>query len=660
MPKSPVRIEDLYQIKYLREISLSPDGQKIAYTLEWMDRADNKYYCNLFVVDRRGHVRCYIRGKKAVRQPRWSPNGCLISFLLTEKEKSNIWAIPADGGEAYQVTNTDGSFGAYAWIPGSQFLVAEFTEKKIDPDRQPDQDKPPLYYRITAPRYKLDNVGMLPEEKPHLWLIHVRTGRMRQITFGPNGDHDPAPSPDGQAIAYVSNRQPDHHDKPMYWDLFVCGSNGRNEHRLAAPAGFKARPCFTPDGKALAYIGTDNPEDFRIRYDDIWLIPLKGGRPRNLTARLELCVGDAIIDDLGHHGDAQLKFDRPAEHVYFPVTENGACVLYRLSVNQTTAIRIFGAKERIYAFDFDGRQTFALAASTPVDPGNLYLAVDGKRTQLTDLNRQLARRRLIARPTEIWFKGDGGEPVQGWLIKPTAKSAQPPYPLAVQIHGGPHTSYGYSFFHEFQVLAGNGVAVFYSNPHGSMGRSERFAQSLHRRWGIPDANDILKGIKSMLRSQPDLDPRRIAVMGGSYGGFMTNWLIGHTNIFKAAITMRSVVNMLSFITTDFGYTLGREFWGHWWEKDNFHRYWRMSPLRYARNMKTPLLILHSEQDHRCPISQAEELYMTLKTMRRQVEMIRFPAESHELSRHGTPRRREKRLFFIVDFLNRRLKKTGKK
>jgi len=655
MPKTAIKIEDLYRIKYLREITLSPDGRKVAYTVEWLDRKDNKYYSNLFVADPNGTNRCFIRGKKNIHRPRWSPNGRLIAFLLTDKDKTNIWTIPVDGGEANQVTDVDGSFGSYTWVPAGSQLVAEYTVKKIDPDRQPDKDKPPLYYHITKPRYKLDNVGMLPDEKPHIWTVNIRTGRMKQITFGPHGDHDPAVAPDGRTIAYVSNRKQDHYDKPMYWDIFICRLNGRNERRLPTPAGPKGRPCFAPDGRSVAYIGCEDPEDFSIRYDDIWLVPTSGGRARNLTVRRELCVGDAVIDDLGFHGDAQLKFDRRGANIYFPVTEKGACVLYRVETATGGVAKVLGDKERIYAFDHDGRTNFALAISTPADPGNLYLAAGAKRTRLTDLNRDFARQRLIGEPKEVWFKGDRNERIQGWLIKPPLHTAARRYPLAVQVHGGPHTAYGYSFFHEFQVLAGSGIAVFYCNPHGSMGVSERFAKALHLRWGIPDSVDILKGIKWLTGQNRDLDPKRMAVMGGSYGGFMTNWLIGHTKIFRAAVTMRSVVNMLSFISTDFGYTLGREFVGHWWDKDNFRFYWNMSPLKYARQMTTPLLILHSEQDHRCPISQAEELYITLKTLKRDVEMVRFPAESHELSRHGAPRRREKRLFFIIEFLNRHLK-----
>lgn len=655
MKKTNIRIDDLYKIKYLREIALSPDGKKIVYTVEWMDKKDNKYYRNLYVVDINGKIRHFIRGKKNLSLPRWSPDGKLIAFLMTDKEKTNIWAIPADGGEAYQITDTEGSFGNFLWTPDGKGLVSVFTEKKMDPIRQPDKDKPPLYFRITKPVYKLDNAGMLPSERPHIWKINVRSGKMRQITFGPNGDGDLAISPDGRKIAYVSNRQKDFYGHPLHLDIFVGNLGGRNETRLNTPAGPKGRPAFSPDGRSVAYIGCEGPEDFSIRYDYIWRVPVHGGRAVNLTGKHELCVGDQVIDDLGMHGDAFLKYDRRSENIYFPVTEKGAAVIYRVEIATRNVARAAGDRERIYAFDFDGQNTFALASSTPIDPGNLFILSGGKRVRLTDLNRDLLSRRRIGPPEEFWFKGDKNDRVQGWLLKPPDFQKNKKYPLAVQIHGGPHTAYGYSFFHEFQLLAGNGIAVLYTNPHGSMGYREKFAKDLHLRWGIPDSVDILKAIKILTGTRKYLDAKRVAVMGGSYGGFMTNWLIGHTNTFRAAITMRSVVNMLSFISTDFGYTLGREFKGHWWEKNNFQFYWNMSPLKYARNINTPLLILHGEQDHRCPIGQAEELYITLKTLKRDVEMIRFPGESHELSRHGTPRRREKRLYFILEFLNRHLK-----
>jgi acylaminoacyl-peptidase len=316
--------------------------------------------------------------------------------------------------------------------------------------------------------------------------------------------------------------------------------------------------------------------------------------------------------------------------------------------------KILGSDERVYAFDYDGKNTFALAISNPTDPGNLFLVKDNVRKQLTYLNKNYLKIRRLATPEEFRWQGYGGDEIHGWLLKPPNFRSDKKYPLIVEIHGGPHAAYGNSLFHEFQVLAANGYIVFYSNPHGSVGYGERFARALHNRWGIPDTKDIMKAI-ALITRRKYVDRTRMGVMGGSYGGFMTNWIIGHTSVFKAAVSMRSVVNMLSFLSSDFGFSIPKEFKGNWWNKRNFQFYWDMSPLKYVQKMKTPLLIIHSEQDHRCPIGQAEELFTSLKLLKRDVEMVRFPGEPHGLSRHGSPRRREKRLEFILDFIDRHLK-----
>ncbi|UCD19356.1 MAG: S9 family peptidase, partial [candidate division WOR-3 bacterium] len=343
------------------------------------------------------------------------------------------------------------------------------------------------------------------------------------------------------------------------------------------------------------------------------------------------------------------------KYVYDITTDHGDFCLYSVHINSRKVVKLTGTNERIYDFDHDRKNTWALAISNSRDPGNLYLLRDGSRKQLTHLNRNYLKSRRIVQPEEIYWRGFGSHEIHGWLLKPPNFRSTRKYPLIVQIHGGPHAAYGNSLFHEFQVLAAHGFLVFYSNPHGSVGYGEKFARALHRRWGIPDTQDLLRGIKALARRKY-VDRKRMAVMGGSYGGFMTNWLIGHTNIFRAAVTMRSVVNMLSFSTSDFGFSLSKEFKGHWWEKRNFQFYWNMSPLKYVKRIRTPLLIIHSEQDHRCPIGQAEELFVALKLLGRDVEMVRFPVDCHELSRHGSPRRREKRLEFILDFVSRHLKK----
>jgi len=657
MKKRLVDIQDLYKMRFLREIALSPDGGKIAYTVEWMDKKKNKYFSNLYVIDVDGRKRQFIRGNKDIKNPKWSPNGKYISYIMTDGEKKtqDIWVIPGDGGEAYQVTKTEGFFGKYVWSPDSRNIICEFLVKKEEKERIPEKGKPPLYYHMKHLWYKLDGKGMLPTERSHIWKTNVRSGKMKQLTFGENGDGDPSISPDGSKIVFISNRQKNYEEKMLYVDILVIDNDGKNVRKIKTPAGPKYMPVFSPDGRYIAYIGRKHPEQFvGWRNEHIWLVPQRGGKAVNISKSFDRTFLALVIDDLGNYAQNYPIFSKDGRFIYYITADHGNNNLYGIDIKTKKVVKLFGDSEVIYAFDYDGKDTFALAIADPVDPGELHLLKDKKLKKLTNINSDYHRTHRISRPQEFRFKGDKGHVFQGWLLMPPNFNKKKKYPLIVQIHGGPHALYGNSFFHEFQVLAAHGYIVFYSNPHGSQGYGERFARALHLRWGIPDTKDVLKAVR-LLSKRRSIDAKRMGVMGGSYGGFMTNWIIGHTNIFKVAVTMRSVVNMLSFFSSDFGFSLHKEFKGYWWDKHNFRFYWNMSPLKYVKNMKTPLLIIHSEQDHRCPINQAEELFVALKLLKRDVEMVRFPLEPHGLSRHGSPRRREKRLEFILKFIDRYLK-----
>jgi len=660
MKKRVISLEDLYILKFIREISLSPDGKRIAYTVEWLGKKENKYYTNLYVVDAKGHSRHFIRGNKNIHLPKWSPNGKSISFIQTEikkgEMKQGLWMIPADGGEAYAITKEDGFFGQYVWSPDNRYIICEFTKRKEDKERIPDKGKPPLYYHVRRPWYKLDGRGMLPDERPHIWKVNIRSGRMDQLTDNKNGDSDPAISPDGKKVAFITNVHDDFEAKLLYSDICLIDTNGKKQRKVKTPEGPKRVVVFSPDGRYLTYIGREHPKDFvgwRLSY--VYQVPVRGGKTVNLTRSFDRTFSALVVDDLGHYAHNTPVYSEDGRFLYLPTADNGSVNLYAIDTKLRRVVKIYGDREIVYAFDHNGENTFVVASSNPTDPGNIHLIHDGKPKQLTDINKRYTTSRYIPEPEDFWFTGDNGDRIQGWVLKPPRFRTGKKYPLLVQIHGGPHAAYGYSLFHEFQVLAAQGYVVFYSNPHGSIGYGEKFARALHLRWGIPDTKDIMKALQT-LKKRPYVDGKRLGVMGGSYGGFMTNWIIGHTNMFKVAVTMRSVVNMLSFFSSDFGFALAREFKGPWWEKRNFKFYWDMSPLKYVTRMKTPLLIIHSEQDHRCPISQGEELYVALKELKREVEMVRFPMEPHGLSRHGSPRRREKRLKFIVDFVDRYLKK----
>jgi dipeptidyl aminopeptidase/acylaminoacyl peptidase len=318
-------------------------------------------------------------------------------------------------------------------------------------------------------------------------------------------------------------------------------------------------------------------------------------------------------------------------------------------------ITVPGRRE-VLAFDVarDGQQ-LAFVASTPQRPPDLYVArLDGEdERRLTDFNAQFLSAKQVRPVEEMWYVAPDGVEIQGWVIKPPGFDPAGSYPLVVEIHGGPHSMWGpstRSMWHEWQCLAAQGYVVFWCNPRGSDGYGYAFRDAIHSRWGEMDMPDILAGVDHLV-AQGYIDTDRMAVTGGSYGGFMTTWIVGHDQRFAAAATQRGVYHLTSFFgTTDIPELIEGEFDAQPWEA--YERLWQRSPLAAVKEIQTPLLILHSERDYRVPIPDAEQLYLMLRWLGREVAFVRYPREGHELSRSGEPRHRVDRLTRIVEWFNR--------
>jgi dipeptidyl aminopeptidase/acylaminoacyl peptidase len=287
----------------------------------------------------------------------------------------------------------------------------------------------------------------------------------------------------------------------------------------------------------------------------------------------------------------------------------------------------------------------------PTDPGDVFGLDGADERRLTTVNEALLASLDLATPEPLEIVGAGGQPIQGWFLPGRGRGKRP---LILEIHGGPHALYGNAFFHEFQVLAANGYHVLYTNPRGSKGYGEQFCSEIAGGWGNLDYQDLMAAT-DLIVQRPDVDAERLGVAGGSYGGYMTNWIVGHTDRFKAAVTMRCLSNFVSFYgTSDIGpWFAARELQGllH----DQIERYWQLSPLAHVTKVNTPILILHGEQDLRCPQEQAEQWFISLRRLGKTAEFVRFPEESHDLSRSGRPDRRLLRLGQIVGWFDRFLK-----
>ena len=634
--------EDLASFRFPGDPRISPDSTRILYTVRIID--GEKYFQHLWIGEAQ-----FTSGKVVDAAPRWSPDGSRIAFVRTRDEESQVWILPVAGGEPRPLTDLPpGKIKALEWSPDGVLLAIVF-HKDPAPELRKEK-KQPVARHITRLRYREEGVGFFDPERDHVHVVGVDDGRIVQLTRGEWDDSAPAWSPDGRSIAFVSNRHPDADYRLDDLDLWVVPSGGGEPRKIPTPRGPVDAPAWSPDGKRIAYIGHDKPDGaWGAANLHVWVVAAGGAEPaRDLFPGFDRPCEDAVISDTkSFGGGASLPaWSDDGGQLTFLASDSGSCHLYRVPASGGAPEPITHGDREVMGFSH-ARGRFALSVSDASNIGDLYEFVPGSEPRrLTFLNRKLFEELRLSTPEPF----DTG--VQGWLLKPPGFDPEKKYPLLLEIHGGPRALYGHAFFHEFQVLAARGYVVLYTNPHGSQGYGEAFADSIRSDWGNLDYQDLMKSVDAAVKL-PYVDGDRLGVLGGSYGGYMTNWIVGHTDRFKAAITMRCVSNLFSFYgTSDIGTEDSREF--TWPAFENPEHYAKLSPVSYVKDIKTPLLILHSEGDLRCPIEQAEQMYVMLKAMKREVEFVRFPEENHDLSRGGRPDRRLARLEFILRWWEKHL------
>lgn len=678
-----ITIEDLADIELISDPRISPDGQRVAYVVTTPDTETDGYRSRIWVSPLHGGPPiCFTAGRKD-SAPRWSPDGSKLAFISPRDEdsreasgepKAQVWVLDTSGGEAWQVTRARHGASEPVWSPdGSRlaFLARAGGREQGPGDAKPGEQQatPSDVLHITEIHYKADGTHhlLVDEGYKHIFVANLlghggyedyEPQGGQQVTDGPWDDGPPVWAPGGDALIFSSNRTPDRYFND-HSDLWVVPAAGGEARKLTTTKGPCVAPSVSPDGQTVAYFGHDNPEPYgKYANSNLWTVPLDGGSPpRNLTEHFDRSLTTGVGSDLRAGSPQQAPVWAPdGRTLYVPAIERGAAWIYQVDLASGNPTRVLGGDRSVmnFALTPDGR-TLAFTATETLNPGDLY-ALDveaGHERRLTALNDELLQQLDLREPEHLVYQGPDGWEIDGWLLKPAGFTAGKRYPLILEIHGGPASQYGYTFFHEFQLLAAQGYGVLYTNPRGSTGRTAAFTVANRARWGEEDYGDIMAGLEVALQ-RDWVDAERLGVAGGSFGGFMTNWIVGHTDRFKAAVTMRCVSNLLSFFgTSDIGYTfIETQFQTEPWE--NVERLLHYSPITYAKNITTPLLILHSECDYRCPIEQGEQLFVTLKKLGRETEFVRFPDEDHNLSRSGKPAHRAERLRHILRWFDRYL------
>jgi dipeptidyl aminopeptidase/acylaminoacyl peptidase len=646
-----MRPDDVFALTGVGDPRLSPDGRRVAYVVQSIDREENAYRGAIWIapVDASQEPRQFTTGERNDSLPRWSPDGRWLAFVSNRhgEEASTppeLYVMPADGGEPRRLTHGKEGVEEIAWSPDSRRLA--FSRRVRDEAYEEEDERKRAPRRFTRVFFKLDSVGWTGDRRKHLFLVDL-DGTERQLTDGDCEDEAPAWSPDGKRIVFTSMRG-ERWDVELVEALYEleADAEGAEPRRLSAQDEAATLASFSPDGSSIAY--RHEPEDGTYPHNgQIAVMRADGSERRILTTSLDRqCTPYPLVREPVWDGD----------RIAFRVEDGGNVHIYGVPADGSGEPELLvGGEQSTGLYDLvDGLLVYT--ASTHTRPHELFTS--GR--QLTAVCDEFVAGRELSEAERFTATSADGTEVDGWLVRPAGFDEGRTYPLLLSIHGGPFTQYGTGFFDEFQVYAGAGYAVLFANPRGGSGYSEAWGRAIRGTgggagpgWGSVDFEDLMAVVDTALERYPFLDAERMGVLGGSYGGYMTSWIVGHTNRFKAALSERAVNHLVSaFGSSDVFWIFERQFGGPMWE--HLDDWLRMSPATYARDIETPVLVVHSEDDLRCNVEQGEHLFTLLRLLGKEVEMLRFPGESHELSRAGSPTHRVQRFEAILEWFGRHL------
>ncbi|MCA0986911.1 S9 family peptidase [Guptibacillus algicola] len=654
--KENLQADSLYNLAFVGDPQLSPDGKKIVYVKKKIT-SDHEYASYLVMVDGETGEEVPWTSPSSPHldsSPRWSPDGEKLAFVSNRSGENQIWIISALGGEAFQLTSLENGAGSPVWKPdGSALLVLC---NRYPKGKKEEANKKKTALVVEDLHYKADGKGFLDGKHTQVAVINSTTGEETWITDAELDHSYPNWSPDGETIVYVRSRR-EENGAYIQSDLFIkkLAEDDRNKpEQLNTEGGSFIAPRWAPDGTTLSYIGHDFKHE-GATLNKVWTVDVKSKTFNCLTDSFDLECSDVLISDL-HWGinSPGAIWSKDARELYFLGSERGNTGIYSINLDGTLR-QIAGGDRHHYTFHAvvdHGEAVVAISDTTNI--GDIYtfsLEEDASPKRMTSSNEEVLSDYPLSTPEAFTYEGRDGLNVQGWIMKPIGFEEGRQYPTVLEIHGGPHMMYGNSFMHEFQLLAAKGYVVVFTNPRGSQGYGQDFVNGCRGDYGGGDFDDVMAGIEAAVDRNRFIDADCLFVTGGSYGGFMTNWIIGKTNVFKAAVTQRSISNWLSFYgVSDIGYFFTKWEVGADLDEDPT-KLWGHSPLKYVNDIETPLLILHSEKDYRCPIEQGEQLYIALKHREKKTKFVRFPDSDHNLSRSGHPELRVERLNHLIGWFD---------
>lgn len=719
--KRSITEKDLFQFNWIGDPQVSPDGSRVVFVKVTVNEKKDGYDTSLWSVATSGNEAPQrISSGNHDSAPRWSPDGKWLAFVRTPEPPAGqpgagagagarppaaqLYLLPMTGGESWRITDLPKGASSPVWSPDSKSIAftsttspedlakqhreksktGEKEEKKEDhegagkgsEDALPaksdaEQEHESDVRVITRAVYRFNGGGYLdPKHPQHIWVVTApqsseQTVEPKQLTSGRFEEGSVMWSRDGSQIYFLTERVLEPYYELPHTDIYsVTPTGGEPAKVLTLNLGI-GQVSLSPDGKRLAFCASVNEPVQSYTQPDLWVLDLaSGAKPRNLTADYDFDMCSGVGGDQGTPraaGGNQVIWSADGNSLITVTERQGTANLVQVDIGSGKVTEITHGNQAVQRYQATRDQSrFVVLISTPTNIGDLF-TIDrsgSKPVQITHINDKLFSQLNLTPPEEIWYTSFDGKRVEAWVQKPPDFDPSKKYPLILDIHGGPHTAYGYIFDHEFQWMAAKGYVVLYPNPRGSTSYGQEFGNIIQYHYPGDDFRDLMLGVDEVLK-RGYIDPKKLGVTGGSGGGLLTNWVIGHTDRFAAAVSQRDIASWAAWwYTADF--TL---FQASWFKAPPFQDpqdYVARSPITYIQNVKTPLMLILGEADYRTPPETGgEEMFRALKFLKRPVVMVRFPGESHELSRSGQPWHRVERLQHIVGWFDKYLMGTHK-
>lgn len=668
--------EHLLSFKWPNQPKFCPKGERIVYEKTVVDQGTNDYETHLWLSDQtKGSLEQLTKGGTRNLSATWSPTENALAYVSNAENGMQAWLYHFETKEHKRLTDFHEHVSQPQFSPDGKKLyvllpVKDEVRKWNENSSAIEHTNAPSERTYDTLYYKFDGIGFSTGTKKQLVVINIADQTYDVLTDGSLNIESYTISPDGERITFATIDF--FEENPLFnGALYQMTSTGENLTKIYDKTK-AATPSYSPDGKLIAFIEGDV-------HQDLYVYETETKQVKQLSQNYPGTFADMIYtDSMNYKMPWQPAWSADSEYVYVLSGYQGANEIVRFPVDESSEpTTVIGGARDIHHFTYDGKNHFAITYASPETPGRVSLVDISKEegqvrktrnyteeitfsenlfpkaeTYIDDCNKEVLENIQVVKPESFCYESTDGWKIHGFMIKPAHMEEGKKYPVVLDIHGGPHSTHGYTYFHQLQLYSAAGYGVVYVNPRGSSGYGETFTEAVIGEYGTKDMDDILNGVNAALETYDFLDENRVAVTGLSYGGFMTNWIVTHTNRFQVAISEGSISNWVSmFGTSDIspGF-IEREFAG----KTSIEELWEVSPLKYIENIETPILIVHAEDDIRVPVEQSEQLFSYIKRQGKTARLVRIPESTHIMLQNGAPDKKLARLEAMLDWLQKYL------